>query len=215
MKRPPVHYLLPGLGADRRIFARLQLDDRPVHYLDWPGMPVGSRLKDFAMLLAGRIDATEPHVLVGMSMGGMVAQELAAITRPRRTVIISSWKGPHEMPPAIRLLRGTHPERLLTKRSLAGLMPMVRWQMGADTVGEQALLDDLVKAHTIAQLKVQINACLAWEGPARPLDRLLHIHGDRDRLMPIGCIKDPVVIRGGGHFMVYNMAAAVRKAMEA
>ena len=202
-------YLIPGLGADHRIFSRLELHGHSVHHLDWPVMPSGSGLPDFAAALATQVDHGRPHALLGMSMGGMVAQELAALTAPRGVVIISSWKGPQEMPPPIRLLRGRRPDRLINKAFLVRVMPMIRWQMGVETKDEVALLDAFMRTATIAQLKVQVAAVLAWKGPSAPLERLVHIHGDNDRLMPLAFVRGAQVVRGGSHFMVYGKAERV------
>lgn len=202
-------YLIPGLGADHRLFGKLDLSGHTVHYLDWPTMPEGSSLKDFAVKLAARVDATRSHVLIGVSMGGMVAQELAELTNPVQVIIISSWKGPQEMPRQIRLLRGTHPERMLTPMILRQTLSLARWQMGIETPEDVALFDQLITVHGIDQLKVQINACVTWPGPTEPVAHLVHIHGDRDRLMPIANVKNARIIAGGSHFMVFNKAQEV------
>jgi len=157
-------YLLPGLGADHRLFERMALAGHERHALDWPELPVGSTLADFAKVLAPRVKSSRPHALIGVSMGGMVAQELAALTAPQRVIIISSWKGPAEMPTPIRLLRGTHPERVLTRAFMQHTLPFMRWQMGVEGPEESALFDALLNVHSVAQLKVQINACLNWAG---------------------------------------------------
>ncbi|MEZ4755656.1 MAG: alpha/beta hydrolase [Flavobacteriales bacterium] len=204
-------YLIPGLGADHRLFGKLDLPGHRVHYLEWPMMHEGSDLRDFAEALARRVDTSVPHALVGVSMGGMVAQEMAAITRPWRTIIISSWKGPHEMPPPIRLLRGTHPERLLTPAFLRTSMPLMRWQMGAETDADRALFDAFLAATSVEQLRVQIAAVMRWEGPAAPVEGLVHIHGGADRLMPIWFVKDVMRVEGGGHFMVSDRAEDVAR----
>lgn len=206
-------YLLPGLGADGRLFDRLDLSGHAPQRIDWPAMPEGSSLNDYASALASRVDASRAHALIGVSMGGMVAQELALLTKPKRTVIISSWKGPQEMPMPLRLLRGTHPERLLTPAFVKRTLPFVRWQMGLEDADDERLFDAFIHDTAIEQLRVQIAAVLAWEGPKRPVPSLSRIHGDADRLMPIGHIEDAEVIHGGGHFMVYNRAGDVSKAL--
>lgn len=208
-------YLIPGLGSDRRLFAKLELGGYDVHFLEWPEMPVGSGLIDYATHLARQVDATVPHALLGVSMGGMVAQEMAAITHPVRTIIVSSWKGPQEMPRSLRMLRGTHPERILTPAVLKQMLPLARWQMGVERPEEVALFNDLVTVHAVDQLKAQINACITWNGPATPLKNLVHIHGDQDRLMPIGHVHDAHCIHGGSHFMVFSQAKEVGEEVKA
>jgi pimeloyl-ACP methyl ester carboxylesterase len=202
-------YLVPGLGADHRLFQRLDLAPHPVQALGWPVMPEGSSLADFARALADQVDRTRPHALVGVSMGGMVVQEMAALTRPERTVIISSWKGPQEMPPPIRVLLGTHAERLLTPVFMKNTLPLMRWQMGVETDADKALFDSFIATTPLDQLRVQIAAVLGWEGPSKPVEGLVHIHGSADRLMPIWHIQRPLRVAGGGHFMVHNRAAEV------
>lgn len=204
-------YLLPGLGADHRLFGRLDLRGHSVHYLDWPTMPEGSTLKDYATQLAGQVDRSKQHVLIGVSMGGMVAQELAGMTNPARTIIISSWKGRQEMPLHIRILKGTHPERVLTSTVLKQTLPLARWQMGVEAPEDVALFDELLHVHGVDQLKTQINACVTWEGPAKPVEHLVHIHGDHDRLMPIAQVKGAIAIPGGSHFMVLAQPKAVQE----
>lgn len=205
-------YLLPGLGADHRIFQRLRLAPYHVHAIDWPRMPVGSTMADFARTMAASVDVDRPHTLIGMSMGGMVAQEMAAITAPARVIILSSWKGPQEMPASIKRMRAAHPERFLTRALLQGLLPVIRWHLGVSDPEGIALLDAFLRRHTLAQLKVQTGAVLDWQGPTTPVEPLVHIHGDKDRLMPIASIGPPVHrVKGGGHFMVVTHAAEVSK----
>jgi pimeloyl-ACP methyl ester carboxylesterase len=211
-------YLLPGLGADHRLFGRLELPGHALHYLDRPEVPAGSTMADIVRLLASRVNAQVPHALVGVSMGGMEAQEIAALTHPRKVVLISSWKGPQEMPAHFKLLRGTHPERLLSKIFMQGSLPVIRWQMGVEKPEEVQLLDSFLQMTSLEQLRVQISACLHWEGPAQPVPGLVHLHGDRDRLMPLANIQGAQIVKGGGHFMVFShgaeVSALVAKALE-
>lgn len=206
-------YLLPGLGADGRLYDRIDFGQRTAHRIDWPAMPEGSSLRDYAEVVARRVDTSQPHTLIGVSLGGMVAQEMASITKPARTIIISSWKGPHEMPVPIRLLRGTHAEKLVTPAFMKHGLQIMRWQMGLETAEDTALFDAFITATPLEQVRVQIAAVLGWEGPSSPVTGLVHIHGDHDRLMPIAPIEESIVIGGGGHFMVFNRAAEVGSAI--
>jgi pimeloyl-ACP methyl ester carboxylesterase len=89
-------------------------------------------------------------------------------------------------------------------------MPLARWQMGVEAPEDVALFDELLHVHSVDQLKTQINACVCWMGPAQPVGHLIHIHGDHDRLMPIGHVKDARMIPGGSHFMVLAQPKAVQ-----
>lgn len=210
-------YCLPGLGTDHRLFERCDLG-APVTWLDWPVMSAGTTLADYARSLAAQVNAAEPHAFVGTSMGGMVAQELALITKPRRVVIISSWKGPAERPPYINLLGALRAEVLVNDFFMKHFVPtvrMMRWKLGMESKGSQLLVQRMMERWSAVQLRVMIHACLTWKGVNA--SGVVHIHGDRDALMPVRLIRDPVVIAAGTHLMVYTKAqevsAAVRSAI--
>jgi pimeloyl-ACP methyl ester carboxylesterase len=214
-------HLIPGLGADSRLFGRLKLPGHTLHYHAWPVIGDRPALRDYAQELASRIDKRVPHVLIGVSMGGMVAQEMAAITKPTRTIIISSWKGRHEMPWNISALRGLHPERLLTDTTVRRVVPMLRllrYTLGLEDRLSQELGQRMLASFSARDLRAMVTAVVTWDGPAAPVQELVHIHGDKDRLMPIARIRDPIVIRGGTHFMVFSkpeeVSAAVAAAMK-
>ena len=87
--------------------------------------------------------------------------------------------------------------------------------LGCDAVADDGFgpaVAAALKADPLVRARADV-ACLTWSGPERRVDQLVHIHGDKDRLMPIGSIKDPVVISGGTHFMVFNKAGEVARAV--
>jgi pimeloyl-ACP methyl ester carboxylesterase len=207
-------HLIPGLGADHRLFVRIALPGCDVVAHDHPRLAYGATLRDFAAAYAERIGPS-PLAIVGMSMGGMIAQELQAMVAPQHLVLLSTWTGPTEMPPPLKLLRGTHPERLLTRRFLDHILPMVRWQMGAERGASAILLDRLVRDRTLGELKAQINAVMAWDGCAVLPPVALRLHGDKDRLMPARYLRPPVeLVKGGSHMMVLDHGAVVSARLE-
>jgi pimeloyl-ACP methyl ester carboxylesterase len=206
-------YSIPGVAADPRIFRNLRLPVHELRHLELPLMEEDDTIRDQAMALRSSISEDVPHMILGMSMGGMIAQELASITSPHRVVIISSWKGPEEMPAPLKTMRGTHPERVLSEKLIDRILPFLFWQMGAESEDDRELIRSFVHTTPVEQIKRQIDASLNWDGPASPVKDLLHIHGDNDHLMPIGEIKDPIPVKEGGHIMVYNKAAEVSRAI--
>ena len=148
-------------------------------------------------------------MLIGMSMGGMIVQEMAAITGAELVIIISSWKDADEMPIWIKQLRGTHPERIVSKKFIDRVLPLLYWQMGAESDEDRELIEQFARGTPIEKIKMQMNACLNWNGRELAPARLVHIHGDNDHLMPIGSIKRAIAVKGGGHFMVFNKAPEI------
>jgi pimeloyl-ACP methyl ester carboxylesterase len=201
-------HTVPGVAADPRIFSKLHLSGHQLVHHELPPMQQAAAIADYAKALAKHIGSDE-HVLLGMSMGGMIVQELAALTKPRSVIIISSWKGPHEMPGALKALRGTHPQKVVTPKFLERVKPLLYWQLGAMNDEDRSLIDSFLILMPIEQIKHQLDASLNWNGPFSPVSPLIHIHGDNDHLMPIAHIKEPIVIRDGGHLMIFNKAEEI------
>ncbi|MDR6737034.1 alpha/beta hydrolase [Sphingobacterium sp. 2149] len=55
-----------------------------------------------------------------------------------------------------------------------------------------------------------IHEILRWKNRFIP-SNLVHIHGDKDRIIPIKSLKPSFVIKGAGHFMTVTHAGEVEK----
>ncbi|MBS1582468.1 MAG: alpha/beta hydrolase [Bacteroidetes bacterium] len=207
---PPRTYLLPGIGCDHRLFERLTLDGLDVVMLDWPDFPKGCTLAGIARAMHAQVDTTRPHVLVGVSMGGMVAQELALLTRPERVVLISSWTGPQEWPPFVRLNARLRPLWTINRFSLWATWPFKR-MLGRRDRAIDRLLYHMAVEQTAAKIRRGVGAILAWPG-SRWTGPIARIHGDRDLVIPLRFPVDHR-IAGGTHIMVITRAAEVSRAL--
>jgi len=203
----PTIYLLPGLGTDHRLFARLDLDGLPVHVLEWPLYGRGCTLPGLAREMATGIDAGRPHILVGVSMGGMVAQEIAALTRPERVVLVSSWTGPHEWPRRVRLAARLQLHHLITDLSMRATWPLKRRLLGGKDDAVDRLLYDMAVAQTARRIRIGTGALLRWKGSPWQ-GPLVRIHGDADRIIPLRFPVDHLV-RGAGHVMMLTHGSEV------
>ena len=93
-------YFISGLAADKRAFRLIEL---PVGYnaiyLNWTTPLAKETLKEYALRMAKNIDSSEPFILVGLSMGGMIATEIARNFSPQLTILISSASSARHFPP--------------------------------------------------------------------------------------------------------------------
>jgi len=58
-----------------------------------------------------------------------------------------------------------------------------------------------------------IHQILHWKNRFIP-GNLIHIHGDKDRIIPIKRLKTSIVIKGAGHFMTVTHSQEVEKLLE-
>lgn len=199
-------YLLPGMGCDARLFERLQLNGFEVVNLEWPSFGPRDTLEDIAGRMAAEVRSVEPHVLVGVSMGGMVAQELALFTKPRKVVLISSWTGPQEWPAHVRLGARLGMHRIIRDWTMHASWPLKRLMDPREGPVDR-LLWDMAKKQSARQLRNGTGAIMRWKG-SRWTGPLVRIHGDKDIVTPLRFPVDHVV-KGGQHVMILTKAAEV------
>ena len=92
-------YFISGLGADKRAFKYLQLDSRlTIHHVDWLSANKNESLVAYSKRLAEKIDTTKPFCIVGLSFGGIVANEISKIISPEKIIFLSTAKNRSELP---------------------------------------------------------------------------------------------------------------------
>src|ERR1700758_372822 len=91
-------YLIPGVGANDKIFQNLDLSGYEVVHLKWPRHRKNETIQSYVKRLVPQIKTDTQPVLIGLSFGGIVAIELAKLINPFKTILISSIKTYHERP---------------------------------------------------------------------------------------------------------------------
>ena len=81
-------YLIPGQGADARQFQRLELNpDFEVRNIEYFTPEKGWNMRDFARALSQQIDTTAKYVIIGVSLGGMLATEMSEFLNPKKIIL--------------------------------------------------------------------------------------------------------------------------------
>jgi pimeloyl-ACP methyl ester carboxylesterase len=94
--------LLPGLGADPRLFGPQKRAFPDLISMEWPQAAEGQTLASYAERVASRLPRSDSLVLGGSSFGGMVALEIAARVPVRGVVLIGSCRSPRAFASWIR-----------------------------------------------------------------------------------------------------------------
>lgn len=203
-------YLISGLGADERVFRLLDFHKTPVTHIHWlEPQSIHETLSHYTERLSEQIDLGQEVVLVGVSFGGIIAQELARVIPCRRVIIISSVKSEKEYPLHLKLLRSTRLYALAPASWLKKLgLPFASYFFGTETSEETVLLRDIIRETPEKFMTWAIWALMRWKNP-QPLTNLIHFHGTQDRVFPTYSIRFYIPIEGGGHFMILNRATLI------
>jgi len=202
-------YFISGLGADRRVFRNLVFPtDFELMYLDWIVPLPDELLEDYAIRLAAGIDHTTPFYLIGLSMGGMMATEIAKKLNPIHTFLISSVPSYKQIPWYFKLAGKLKLQKMITARLIKQAKFIPTKLLGGKTPEERVLLKTLILDSDPVFMKWALTSILEWKNSDRP-ENLTHIHGNKDITLPIRYCKPDVIINAAGHFMVYANAEEI------
>ena len=206
-------YFLPGLGADERLYANIHLEGVEEHYLNWMEPEGCKTLAEYALKFVPLIDTDEPFYFVGTSMGGMMSIELQKHVSPEKMILVSTVKTQKELPIHLKTVARTRLNALFSGsliQNLSGLIDTVYpWQ----TRTQRDLFLEMLHNCTPTFLEFAINACVNWDNTRMPT-RFAHIHGSRDPLFPASRAKGAEIIKGGNHFMIYEMGEVMTERIQ-
>ncbi|GAA4390856.1 alpha/beta hydrolase [Hymenobacter koreensis] len=205
----PVFYLIPGLGADERIFTRLTLRGT-VHVLHWlqPTDP-DEPLPAYAARMAEAIPLDQRCWLVGVSFGGTVALEMARLRPLALVALVSSIPEAGALPPLLRLIRATGVQNWVPPQVLRWFPRVGKWYFGVNDGEEYELFKHILNEQEPRYTRWAIRSLFRWD--SRDVGSAVQILGTKDRIFPPGPRKVEYLIEGGTHFMVYSHAAEVSR----
>ena len=203
-------YFISGLGADKRIFSKLKLDEKiNIIHIDWINPVKNESLSAYAERLSKVIDKSQPFALVGVSFGGMIAVEIAKVLKPTTTVIISSTMLSMHLPAPYRFAGKFGLLKLIPAKFLKSSNKLTQsYYFGTRSGSEKALLSKIIKDTDPYFLKWAIGSILSWENKIKP-ERIFHIHGTNDKILYSKKTTPDFVIENGTHFMVYQNASEI------
>ena len=92
-------YFISGLAGDSRVFKHIRLPEGfEIVHLHWIPPQKNESLRSYSLRLASKINADEPFALVGLSMGGMIATEIARQHACNCTILLSSVPTHQQLP---------------------------------------------------------------------------------------------------------------------
>src|SRR5688572_26783500 len=166
-------YCISGLGADERIFCKLQVPDTTFHYIRWVQPLPGESVGRYAERLCDQISHDRP-VLLGVSFGGMMAIEMAKIFPVDKVVLISSIKSFRELPRWMKVCGRFKFDKVLPSRPLhsirplRALRPVQNYFLGTESEEERAIANHFRDNVDPQYLRWSINQILNWRNEWQP-----------------------------------------------
>jgi pimeloyl-ACP methyl ester carboxylesterase len=198
-----VIYLMPGMAASPKIFEYLEFPDTiTVKHLSWIPPKPDESISSYAQRMSQRVVETNV-VLLGVSFGGVLVQEMAQFINCKKIILVSSVKSPDELSLPMKLAQKTQAHKLLPTQWIKNLETLALFVFGSRIQKRVALYQKYLSERDPVYLNWAIDRIVHWGGCTVQVP-LVHIHGKQDTVFPIKNITPPVMEIEGGHAMIIN-----------
>lgn len=205
MNTPLIHvYLMPGMAANPIIFEHIQLtEDRfKIHWLEWIIPYDNESIADYAQRMCEFIKY-ENIVLLGVSFGGVLVQEMSKHVEVRKLIIVSSVKSMDELPKHMLLAKRTKAYKLVPTRLASNVDAFAKYAFGNNVTKRMELYKKYLSVTDNRYLSWAIEQMVCWKQKTYNPD-IVHIHGDNDSVFPIKNISNCITLKHGTHIMIIN-----------
>jgi len=199
-------YFVPGMAANVSIFELIKLpeDQFICHMIPWKIPEKGEPITTYAKRMCQEVKH-ENCVLIGVSFGGVMVQEMGKYLNTKKIIIISSVKNKYELPKRMQIARKTKAYKLLPTSIVSRIDNWEKLAFGDFAKKRAALYQKYLSINDKIYLDWAIEKMVCWDQEESP-EGLIHIHGEKDIVFPISNIKDCIRVDKGTHVMIINRA---------
>jgi hypothetical protein len=206
MNQDLIHvYLMPGMAASPLIFEYIKLpeDCFKLHYLEWILPEPQENLEAYALRMSKKVQH-DAAVLIGVSFGGVLVQEMSKFLNLRKLIIVSSVKSNTELPKRLHMLRKLKAYYVLPTGLAKYVNMFSKFAVGKNKVSKRIkLYEKYLSVNDKVYLNWAMKEMVCWK-QNESLKNCIHIHGDNDFVFPVKNIDNCVTVSGGTHIMIIN-----------
>ncbi len=197
-------YLMPGMAANSSIFKHIKLPEAQFeqHLLSWFIPKKGMTLSDYALEMIKNIPHENP-VLIGVSFGGLLVQEIAKHISCTKVIVVSSITHESQLPKRMRLAKYTKIHKLLPTGLVNNVELLAKYAFGETINKRLELYEEYLSVKDKYYIDWSIDQIVNWKQSSN-LELPVHIHGEKDKVFPISNIKNCIRVKNGTHTMIIH-----------
>jgi pimeloyl-ACP methyl ester carboxylesterase len=202
---------MPGMSANSSIFELISLPAHlcELHYLKWIDPILEESIFDYSKRLSKYIEH-DNIVLIGVSFGGLIVQEIYKIINVEKLIIISSIKSNLELPLYMKSAKFLKLYNYFPLQLFDDVFSISKVLRLNKVYKKLDLVDKYLTIRNENYMKWSIREILNWK-QSEPPKGIVHIHGDKDLTFPISLIKNCIVIPNGNHAIILTKHRLLNK----
>ncbi|HUH25184.1 MAG TPA: alpha/beta hydrolase [Flavobacterium sp.] len=196
-------YFMPGMAANCQIFENIKLDENnyTFHYIEWLEPLVNESLEAYTLRICKSIVYEKP-ILIGVSFGGIIVQEIAKRIPTEKVIIISSVKDPSEFPQRMKWAKKMKLYRIFPTHYVNFIENLSKKIVSSKKIHQR--IDMYQKYLTMRSenyLDWAFKNTILWENK-NPVKNVFHLHGSKDHIFPAKRIQNAEILENGTHVMI-------------
>jgi len=193
---------MPGMSANPLIFKRIKFSDEKyeIHFLKWTKPVLNESIENYSKRFLDFIKHENP-ILIGVSFGGLIVQEISKLIDVEKVIIISSIKSNRELPLYMKSAKFLKLYNYFPLKLFDDVFNISKSLKINKIYKKLDLIDKYLSVRDENYLKWAIREILNWK-QEKPLQEVIHIHGDKDLTFPISLIKDCIIVPGATHALI-------------
>lgn len=199
-------YFMPGMAANPSIFKHIKLpeDQFEQHLLEWFVPDKDMTISEYALKMTQHIKHKRP-ILLGVSFGGLLVQEMASHIATKKVIVVSSVTHESELPKRMLFAKYTKIHKLLPTGLVNNVELLAKYAFGETVPKRLELYEEYLSIKDKYYLDWSIDQIVNWKQSYCP-ECMVHIHGEKDNVFPIGNIKNCIPVKNGTHTMIIHRA---------
>ena len=202
-------FFISGLGADKTAFQNLSDFGTNKIMIEWLSNEPKESLYHYSERIIEKYGITSADILVGLSFGGLVVQQIADILKPDYVILISSFRTKDDL--RIQFSTGL-------KLKMHKLMPEIKSEVIGSMVANflnsgssqsRSALKAMLASTDMKLMKWSLEKIYEQHEPLASEITKYSLIGNKDRIIKPWKIETTYIIESGSHFMVFDMAAEV------
>ncbi|MCF8278399.1 MAG: alpha/beta hydrolase [Flavobacteriales bacterium] len=209
MSKPQI-FFISGLGADHRAFDRIKLEGYEQTHLPWIIPEWKDTIHTYARKMAEPILKAKNPVVIGLSLGGILASEMTTFMPDLQVILVSSIKSHEERSNILKWGRAFPIQSLMPPNTMKKFTFLWEMAQKKKLKGDGKHMVQMFHDQDDKFMRWAIVHAPKWRGKGDE-SRISHIHGTADRMFPFRRIKNAIPVQGGSHLMVYLQGDEVTK----
>ncbi|HZY40209.1 MAG TPA: alpha/beta hydrolase, partial [Mucilaginibacter sp.] len=170
-------------------------------------------LTTYAKKLISHYHIQPNSIVIGNSLGGMLAIEIAKLISLQKVILISSMRTVAEAPWYFHLFKILPVYKLIPSGWMTKMRFLIRLAFGKMSAGDLWLFQDMLKNTSPKFLKWSMGAVLHWTNTTIP-PNVYQVSGDKDVVFPYKKFSAAEIVPGGTHIMLFDKAKQVNQILK-